>query len=166
MEAALLVVFPALLAYAAASDLLTMTIPNKLTLALVVAFPCLALAGKLPWDASLMHVVAGGLILVLCFGMFALRLIGGGDAKLAAGIALWIGFGALLDFVFVAALAGGVLSLVILCLRAVPLPAFALQWPWLFRLHDRKSGIPYGIALAAAGLAVYPKTPIWHAILS
>ena len=40
---ALLTIFPALMAYAAASDLFTMTIPNKISLALVVAFPEIAL---------------------------------------------------------------------------------------------------------------------------
>jgi prepilin peptidase CpaA len=166
METALLVIFPGLVAYAAASDLLTMTIPNKLSLALVVAFAGFALAGALAWDEILMHVAAGTVVLTLCFAMFAFGWIGGGDAKLAAAIALWFGFGALLDYLFLAAIAGGALTLAILCLRGAPLPAFALNWEWLSRLHDRKSGVPYGIALAAAALVIYPHTPIWHAILN
>jgi prepilin peptidase CpaA len=49
-----------------------------------------------------------------------------------------------------------------LWLRAQPLPAFALGWGWLSRLHDQKTGIPYGIALAAGALIVYPSSAIWH----
>jgi prepilin peptidase CpaA len=165
METALLVIFPGLMACAAASDLLTMTIPNKLSLALVVAFAGFALAGTLAWDAILMHVAAGTVVLLLCFAMFAFGWIGGGDAKLAAAIALWFGFGVLLDYLLLAAVAGGALTIAILCLRGTTLPAFALRWDWLTRLHDRRSGVPYGIALAAAALVIYPHTPIWHAVL-
>jgi prepilin peptidase CpaA len=165
MQPALLVIFPGLMAYAAASDLLTMTIPNKLSLALVAAFAGFALAGILPWSEVLTHVAAGMVVLTVCFALFALGWIGGGDAKLAAAIALWLGFGVLLDYLLLAAIAGGALTIAILCLRGMALPAFALGWEWLSRLHDRKSGVPYGIALAAAALAIYPHTPVWHAIV-
>ncbi len=47
--------------------------------------------------------------------------------------------------------------------RSLPLPAFAVSWTWLDRLHDRRSGVPYGIALAAAGVMVDPNSPLWHA---
>jgi prepilin peptidase CpaA len=165
MQTALLVIFPALMAYAAASDLLTMTIPNKLSLALVTVFAGFALGGILAWDAVLMHAAAGTVMLVLCFTMFAFGWIGGGDAKLASAIALWLGFGVLLEYLLLAAIAGGALTLAILCLRGTPLPAFALQWQWLSRLHDNRSGVPYGIALAGAAMIIYPQTPIWRAVL-
>jgi prepilin peptidase CpaA len=112
-----------------------------------------------------MHVAAGALVLAVCFGMFVFGWIGGGDAKLAAATALWLGFGTLLEYLLVASIAGGVLTLALICWRGSPLPAFASAWAWLLRLHDRKSGIPYGIALAGAGLAVYPHSAIWMAVL-
>jgi prepilin peptidase CpaA len=161
-ELALLIIFPALMAYAAASDLFTMTIPNEVSLALVVAFPVVALAAGLPWDIALWHVAAGVTVLAACFAMFAFGWIGGGDAKLASVIALWLGFNqTVVEFLVIAAIAGGALTLVILSLRALPLPAFADRWEWLGRLHSRTGGVPYGIALAAAALAVYPHSPIW-----
>jgi prepilin peptidase CpaA len=166
LDFALLAVFPTLMAFAAASDLVTMTIPNKLSLALIIAFGAFAFASGLPAQTVLMHVVAGALMLVLCFGMFAVGWIGGGDAKLAAATALWLGFDTLLQYLFVAAIGGGLLTLAILYLRGATLPAFALQWPWLVRLCERKTGIPYGIALAAAALFVYPQSPIWTAALT
>ena len=160
---ALLGLFLALVAYAAVSDLLTMQIPNWLSLALVAAFAAFALAGGLPWDAALMHVAAAVLVLTVCFTMFALGWIGGGDAKLAAATALWLGFSSLLEYLLIAAVAGGLLTVVILVLRACPLPSAALAWAWLSRLHQRKNGIPYGVALALAALVVFPSSRAWLA---
>jgi prepilin peptidase CpaA len=166
LDLAALIFFPALMAYAAASDLLTMTIPNKVALALVGCFAVFAIASGLPWHAVAMHVAAGLLVLTACFGMFAFGWIGGGDAKLAAATALWLGFNTLVEYLLISTLAGGLLTLAILWLRAWPLPIFALRWDWLLRLHDRTSGVPYGIALAGAALAVYPQSPIWVSILA
>lgn len=166
LELTLLVVFPALMAYAAASDLLTMTIPNMLSLALVVAFAGLALAVGLMPGAFLMNVAAGLLVLAVTFGLFAFGWIGGGDAKLAAATALWLGFEVLPAYLFVASLGGGALTLGVLFLRRWPLPAFATRLPWLMRIHDPQSGVPYGIALAFAALAVYPHSSLWVAALA
>ncbi|MDB5589515.1 prepilin peptidase [Enterovirga sp.] len=165
-ELTLLVVFPALMAFAASSDLFTMTIPNKLAIALVVAFGATAALAGLSLDQVAMHLAAGALILTICFAMFAFGWIGGGDAKLAAASALWLGFGVLLDYLLIAAVAGGVLTLGLLALRQHPLPAFAARWGWLAHLHDHRTGVPYGIALAAAALAVYPHSELWLAALS
>src|SRR5206468_4132264 len=107
LEAALLLIFPALMAYAAASDLLTMTIPNRLSLALAGAFVAFAVLGALPLHSVLMHVGAGAAVLAVSFGLFAFGWIGGGDAKLAAATALWLGFDSLLEYLFLASLAGG-----------------------------------------------------------
>ena len=165
MTDALLLLFPALMAFAAASDLLTMTIPNRLTLALVAGFGVLALAVGLPWQAVLLHVAAGALMLLVCFALFAFNWIGGGDAKLAAATALWLGFGALMEYLLLATVAGGVLTLAILSLRQMPVPPFANGWAWLGRLHDGRNGVPYGVALAGAALAVYPHSPLWTTML-
>ena len=84
--------------------------------------------------------------------------IGGGDAKLAAATALWFGFDYLLDYLIYASLFGGALTLAIIQFRKIPLPAMLARQGWILRLHETDAGIPYGIALAAAALAVYPKT--------
>jgi prepilin peptidase CpaA len=165
LEYSALIIFPALMAYAAVSDLLTMTIPNKVSLALVVSFTAFAVLSGLAWDVVLMHVAAGALVLTICFAMFAFGWIGGGDAKLAAATALWLGFHTLMEYLLISTIAGGLLTLAILSLRGWPLPSFALRWTWLSRLHDRACGVPYGIALAGAALVVYPHSPIWGAVL-
>jgi prepilin peptidase CpaA len=162
-EFALLTIFPLLVSLAGTSDLLTMTIPNRVSILLAAGFvTCGLLVGLAPTDA-LLHLASGTLVLAIGFGLFAAGWIGGGDAKLAAAIALWLGFGSLLDFLLTAMLAGGALTLLILTLRRIPLPAFALGWNWATRLHDRRTGVPYGIALAAAALLVYPSSAIWRA---
>ena len=51
--------------------------------------------------------------------------IGGGDAKLAAATALWFGFDFLLDYLVYASLFGGVLTLVLIQFRRLPLPGAA-----------------------------------------
>ena len=163
LQIATVVFFPAVMAYAALSDLFTMTISNRISIALVLVFlPFALFAGLSPGDFAV-HLACGSAVLAATFGMFAMGWIGGGDAKLAAATTLWIGWDRLLDFGTDAALIGGALTLAILALRQVPLPRFALGIGWIMRLHERETGIPYGIALAAAGLLVYPQTMLWSA---
>lgn len=161
----MLVVFPAAMAYAAASDLVSMTISNRLCLVLIAAFVvCAAMLG-FGWAQVGWHLAAGGLVLAVCFGMFAAGWVGGGDAKLAAVTALWIGFDQLMPYFVIAGLAGGVLTLVLLQVRANPLPAVVYRWSWARRLHSPKEGVPYGIALAFAALLILPETALWRAAI-
>ena len=106
-----------------------------------------------------MHLAAAALVLVIAFVFFSQGWIGGGDAKLAAATALWFGFDYLLDYLIYASLFGGVLTL---AMHAVPQAAAAgracASSAGFMRLHETGAGVPYGIALAAAALAVYPKT--------
>jgi len=152
----LLLVFPALMAFAACSDLITMKISNRLVLATAASFFVVALVAGLSPAAIGMHVAAGAVVLAASFGLFALGWIGGGDAKLIAAIALWFGFGGLFPFLLTSALFGGTLTMAMLMARRYPLPVQLKTVPWIGRLHDRKTGIPYGIALAAGALWVYP----------
>src|SRR5215831_20317858 len=157
-DAIRLLLFPALMAFAASSDLLTMTISNRLSLALAGGFFLLTLITGMGLAAIGMHLAAGALVLTVCFGFFAMGWIGGGDAKLAAATALWFGFDYLLDYLVYAALFGGALTLTILQFRKIPLPAVLARQDWILRLHETDGGIPYGVALAAAALTIYPNT--------
>lgn len=158
VQAVQLTLFPALMAFAASSDLLTMTISNRVSLLLTASFCALALISGMSLTEFGWHFAAGGLVLVVAFVFFACGWIGGGDAKLAAATALWFGFPHLLDYVLYASLFGGALTLLLLQWRNWPLPAVLARQAWAQRLHDQHGGIPYGIALAAAALAVYPHT--------
>ena len=96
-------------------------------------------------------------MLTIAFGFFSIGWIGGGDAKLAAATALWFGFDYLLDYLVYASLFGGVLTLLLIQFRLLPLPAPLARQTWILRLHETGGGVPYGIALAAAALVVYPQ---------
>jgi prepilin peptidase CpaA len=156
----LFALFPLALAFAGASDLTTMTIPNKLVVAMVVGFVLLAPLSGMDLQTFGLHWAAGGTVLAGTFLFFALGWVGGGDAKLAAAGALWLGWSHTLEFLTLAALFGGVLTLALLSFRQAVVPVFIIRQPWVRRLHDEKVGVPYGVALAVAGLAVYPDT-IW-----
>lgn len=162
MSTLALLLFPLGMAFAASSDLLTMRISNKLVLLLVVGFCVVAISINLPLQQFAMHVTCALVVLAVGFALFALRWIGGGDAKLAAATTLWLGFGLTVPYLVYAALLGGVLTLLILGLRNVPLTPFLARFRWLERLHDRKSGVPYGIALALAGLLTYTNSTIFE----
>jgi prepilin peptidase CpaA len=158
LDIARLMLFPALMAFAAASDLFTMTISNRVSLALVAGFLVLALLGGMGLYDILSHVGAGALVLAVAFGCFAMGWVGGGDAKVAAGAALWFGFGHLMDYLVYASLFGGALTLLLLQFRQWPLPYPFAGQAWLLKLHAKESGIPYGIALAIGALMIYPET--------
>jgi prepilin peptidase CpaA len=153
--------FPALMIFAAFSDLFTMTISNVVSIVLAFGFFVSAALLGLSFADIGMHAACGFVVLVLTFFFFARGWMGGGDAKLASATALWLGFDHILDYGLYAALLGGALTVVLLALRKWPLPSFLAARRWVARLHDRASGIPYGIALAAAGLILYPDTTIW-----
>jgi len=158
-DAVRLLLFPALMAFAAWSDLFTMTISNRISLILVGGFFILAVWSGMPVAQIGMHVAAALAVLVVTFAFFARGWIGGGDAKLAAATALWLGFDQLLNYLTIASLLGGVLTLLILRFRLMPLPAMLADQEWAKRLHRMDSGVPYGIALAIAALMVYSDTP-------
>jgi prepilin peptidase CpaA len=157
-EALGLTLFPATMAFAAASDLLTMTIANRISLILIAGFAVVAVLGGLSGAVLLSHLAAGTAVLAVAFLCFACRWIGGGDAKLAAATALWLGFGNLFDYLIYTSILGGALTLLVILFRTIPLPAVLVGSQWAERLHRPDAGIPYGIALAAAALIVYPQS--------
>jgi prepilin peptidase CpaA len=162
-DAIRLALFPAMMAFAASSDFLTLTISNRVSLILVGGFVALAVIGGVSAADVLSHLAAGCVVLVAAFSLFVRGIIGGGDAKLAAATALWLGFDHLLPYLLYASLLGGALSVGLIWFRMAPLPDWLARHDWAHRLHGKDAGVPYGIPLAAAALAVYPQTP-WMAI--
>jgi prepilin peptidase CpaA len=159
-----LTLFPAVMAFAASSDLITMTISNRVSIILAGGFLALALMGGMTTTEVLSHAGAGALVLVVSFGFFTCGWIGGGDAKLAAATALWLGFDYLMNYLVYASLLGGALTLLLIEFRLVPLPGLLAGQFWAQRLHRKDGDVPYGIALAGAALLVYPDTPWMKAI--
>lgn len=165
LEYPLLFLFPAAMAFAGAMDLLTFTIPNRVSLALLAGFLGAAPLAGMPMAELLGHLGAGLAMLMVGMAMFSRGWVGGGDAKLLAAAALWLGFDNLVVYVLWTAVLGGVLALVLLMYRRFFPPLWLARQTWAMRLHDPNEGIPYGMALAAAGLVVYPSTA-WMAPLA
>jgi prepilin peptidase CpaA len=148
--------------FAAAFDLLTMTIPNRISIALVASFALVAPLSGLPLTTIGLHIAVGAAVLLLGFFLFSRNWLGGGDAKLLAASALWLGFDSLGEFMVGVGLFGGLLSAFILVFRIHVPSHFVPDLHWLERLHGKGNGVPYGIAIAAAALVVYPETR-WYA---
>lgn len=150
--------------YAALEDAMTMTIRNRLVLMMFAGFFLFApLAGFGIAEMGLNFAVAIG-VLVVTFTLFSFGWIGGGDAKLAAVTALWLGPEGTLLFLVYATLIGGVLAVALLTFRRMPLPAQLYGQAWVARLQSPTMGIPYALALAPAALLVVPSTP-WFTLL-
>lgn len=156
-QTALLLVFPALVILGAVKDAVSYTIPNWISLALAAAFPLAAFGAGAPLGAIGAHFGVGLAALAVGAVMFALRWIGGGDAKLFAAAALWLGWEPLLIYVVAVCLAGGGLAAALLLLRSVWLRPLVLAGPaWFVRLAEPGENVPYGVAIAVGALVAYP----------
>lgn len=165
LAAILAVSFPALVLFAAVKDATSFTIPNWTSLALVAIFPMAALAAGLPLATLGLHAAVGAGALVAGMGMFALRWMGGGDAKLIAAAVLWLGWPAVPSFLLGVAVTGGVLAIALILLRSPQLRSVVLASPrWVNRLTEPGEGIPYGVAIAAGALLAFPLSPFGAAL--
>ena len=165
-EIFLFLYFPSLMAFAAASDLTTMTIPNRVSVLLLAGFAVMAPLTGMSLPAFGMHLLGGLVIFGICFTFFAMGWMGGGDAKLATATAVWVGWTHIFEYALVAAVLGGLMTVFILSARGMPFPMLLARFGWLERHHRPETGIPYGIALAAAGLLIYPQIAIWKSVIA
>ncbi|TIX69026.1 MAG: peptidase, partial [Mesorhizobium sp.] len=111
LEALIFVVFPFCMLFAAISDMLSMTIANRVPVLLVAVFALVAPLTGMDWATYGWHFAAGGLVLAVTFGLFALGGMGGGDAKLLAATAVWMGLNVhLIQYLVVSTFIGGLLT--------------------------------------------------------
>lgn len=149
-----LLLFAAALVWAAGSDLLRLRIPNPAVLAIAALYPLYALSAPEPvdWPGAL---AVAGVVLAVGFALFASRILGGGDAKLLAAVALWAGPSQIVALLLSTAVIGGLLAMVASTPLRLLLPYVAAA----ARLDADagqlfKTQIPYGVAIAAGGLVV------------
>jgi prepilin peptidase CpaA len=146
--------FTAVLAWAAVSDIRVRKIPNGSVLALLALFAPWALLNTGPW---VLWALAGGFIaLAVSVGLYAAGIVGAGDSKMFAAVALFAGLTELPRLALVTALAGGVIAAISVASR----PNRALVMLTLRGKGDFGRGIPYGVAIAIAGA-----TLIWARLL-
>ncbi|MNU53053.1 Type IV leader peptidase family protein [compost metagenome] len=166
LSLALLGVMPVLVVVAGLHDLITMKIPNWLSGLLILGFFPAALVLGLP--LTVVGLSVGLAFAALCVGaaMFALRWLGGGDAKLLAAVTLWLGLQGALPFLLFTAMAGGGLCLVLILARA-HLQFYTVNGPaWVGRLLEPKGDVPYGVAIAVGALLAYPASPLVRTFIS
>ena len=164
-QAIIFVVFPLCLALAASSDFLTMLIPNRVPAILIAAFLLVAPLAGLGLTEIAMHLAAGLLVFSVCFGLFALNVMGGGDAKLLTASAVWFGMtGSLVEYLVCVSFFGGVLTLAILTLRAHGDAIMASGLPVPDHLLSARK-VPYAIAIGLAAFVAYPSSPLMLAAL-
>ncbi len=143
------------------TDLMSMTIRNRVSISLTLGFILLAPLCGISLSDYGWHLAVGGIALIVTFSLFCLRAMGGGDAKLIAATALWFGPNtSLMDYLVMVSILGGVLTLTIILYRTIPRPLLADRYAFMGTLARKDIGIPYGIALGAAGLWTFPLSPV------
>ncbi len=153
--------FAGLVIGAAVKDISTFTIPNWISIALTVAFVPAALAVGVSVPTIGISFAIGLAALVLAVGMFALGWIGGGDAKLMAAAAVWVGLRGIGPYAVYTGLAGGALALALVALRSAWLRPLAEAGPgWARRLATPGESAPYGVAIAVGALAAFALHPL------
>jgi len=162
IQTLLMLVFPVLVVVAALRDATSYTIPNWISVALVAAFPIAALAVGTPLSMIGADLGIGVIALALGMVMFALGWIGGGDAKLFAAAALWLGLSAAPTYLAVVGIAGGALAVGLLALRSAYVQPFMPRGPaWFVRLIKPGENVPYGVAIAVGALAAFPGSALF-----
>jgi len=162
----LLGVMPALVIVAGLKDLTTMKIPNWISGLLILSFFPAALAVGLDVATVGVHLGVAALALLVGAGMFALRWIGGGDAKLMATTCLWLGLDGSGMFLLWTGLMGGLFCLVLIFARFYSRPYLLGAPGWVVQLMEPKGDIPYGVAIACGALMAYPASPLLAAFIA
>lgn len=146
------------LVQSALSDILSLRIPHRILAFGAVAFLPVTLAIDMP-VADIMAAIGVSLVVLAGgFILFALKVIGGGDAKLAAVTVLWCGAGQAIPFLSNSALMGGLLALLLLALRWLLRGYGGYRIRGVAALQDGCRQMPYGVALALGGFTVLPHT--------
>lgn len=164
LQVVLLLAFPTLVIVGALRDATSYTIPNWISLALILAFFPAALTLGLDGSALGLHAAIGAGTLVAGMAMFAFGWIGGGDAKLFAAAGLWLGWPASISYLAVTCVAGGALAMALLGLRSPWLRPYVGYGPaWFGRLATPGENVPYGVAIAVGALVAFPTSSLMNA---
>jgi len=131
-----------LLVVAGVVDVRTFTISNRLNLVVALLAFVYWWSVRLPlWpDAAVQLAIAAVVFLLLALA-FAAGMMGGGDVKLAAALALWFSPADTIRFLVIMSIAGGLVTVVFLGIHR------ASQKPG-------RPKIPYGVAIAIGGLVI------------
>ena len=163
----ILIIFTALMIWAAISDIRHYILSNKLCLSVALLYPffigALFINNALPEIQYIAYSVGISLIIfIILLTLFAYGLIGGGDVKLIPAVTLWAGPALTLKFLLITILCGGIVALLIICfqyIRKYPTKAKSSEkinfsMSKSSESENMKNNIPYGIGISAGGLYV------------
>ncbi|HEV7353909.1 MAG TPA: prepilin peptidase [Brevundimonas sp.] len=153
-------ILPLIAVAAAVHDVATYRIPNWMSVVLLAAFIPAALAAGLEPRLIAIDALVGLAALLVGMGLFAGNLLGGGDAKIMAAMAPFMGLAALTEFVLFTAVAGGLLALFALVVRRLPERLRTRGPGWWRRLAEPRGPLPYGVAICAGALVAFPASRI------
>ncbi len=157
MNSEIAILFPVLLTilnvWAVANDAYCYRIPNMVNLSIILLYPLALMISDAPlnWQNALL---AFSIVFGIGFMLFVANIMGGGDVKMLASLALWVEYGkVLLDFCLIMSILGGVLTLVLLIARKyAPYVALKTSRRTIPQLFSHGEPVPYGIAIGAAFL--------------
>ena len=143
------------------SDLKRLMIPNEHSIAIVGLFVLAFVLSPASFGSLTGHLLTGFLFFIVGFLLFARGMLGGGDAKLAAALGLWLGPKAVIPFLFFMSLAGGLLALFSIYIKKrKPFPKADSQ-SWIGQIQAGRSALPYGIAISfGSWLGIFHTTEI------
>ncbi|MCK5296368.1 MAG: prepilin peptidase [Alphaproteobacteria bacterium] len=146
----ILTVFIVAVVYAACIDIISYTIPNWISVLIVLAFPVAVIVSGSDIGGVITGLSVGAVFMIAGAVLFFTGIFGGGDAKLLAAVSVWVGWEQTYSFIINIALAGGVLSILILISRKI----FKKRtpWKWATKLLSDDMGVPYGVAITVAAL--------------
>ena len=152
------------------SDVRSLKIPNWASIAIAATFLPAALLGGIGLATIVLHYGIGAALLAAGMFLFIQGIVGGGDVKLLAAIAVWIGWDDLGLYLFLVALIGGALALVVMVTRRISWkPSLLDSVPWLGRGPATTQVVPYGVAIGLAAILLFSRLAVvpraWTAFL-
>jgi prepilin peptidase CpaA len=151
-------ILPALMIVAAATDVTSLRIPNWLcSLVAILFFPAAYLNGMAAHELG-WHLMTGAILFLAGYILFSLKIFGGGDGKLMAAAGLWFGTASAIQFLFLTAIAGGLLVIIIAALALAQSHFEATGSSFGTSLKKLAPKVPYGVALAVGAILAFPNS--------
>ncbi|MCK5425203.1 MAG: prepilin peptidase [Emcibacter sp.] len=157
----LLIFFSLLMGRAVYSDLASLTLSNRLCIATVLLYPIYLFAiyldgHGLPVQDVLISLGISIIIFVVCVGLFALNVMGGGDVKFIPAVALWAGAAHIVNYLFITSLVGGAFAAAIIVKNRIKASKYYKSSVNInFSVQkEEEDAVPYGVGIAIGGLYV------------
>lgn len=148
---------------ACVTDLMSLRIPNILSIIIIAAFVIAFAASPHSFEGWRAHLAALAGFFIITYIMFITGMIGGGDAKLGSALALWVGLKGLAIYVFCMAFAGGIIALISIFIKKKKPFRNPPAKSWMAQAQEGRNAVPYGIAISiGAWAALFRSGLLFH----